>query len=98
MQPDCLSLAAEPVSEVTIRSDLAEAIEHNSTLVLSCSARGSFLQFSWTNGTRPLVPDGRRITLREVGPAHSHATLNQSGPKGGGANEDGQSGFCCFKH
>lgn len=62
-------LAAEPVSEVTIMSDLSEAIEHNSSVVLTCSAKGSFLKFTWTNGTKPLVPDGRRITLKEVGPS-----------------------------
>ncbi|CAF93841.1 unnamed protein product, partial [Tetraodon nigroviridis] len=55
----------EPVSEVTIRSDLPEAIEHNSTVVLTCSAKGSFLRFTWANGTKTLVPDGKRITLKE---------------------------------
>lgn len=50
-------------------SDLPEAIEHNSSVVLTCSAKGSFLKFTWTNGTKPLVPDGRRITLKEVGPS-----------------------------
>lgn len=54
---------------MTIRSDLPEAIEHNSTVVLTCSAKGSFLKFTWTNGTKPLVADGRRITLKEVRPA-----------------------------
>lgn len=68
--PDVLPfLAAEPVSQVTIKSDLSEALEQNSTVVLSCSAKGSFLQFTWTNGTKPLTPDGKRITLKEVGPA-----------------------------
>lgn len=62
-------MAVEPVSQVTIKSDLAEAIEHNSTVVLTCSAKGSFLEFTWTNGTKPLVPDGKRITLKEVGAA-----------------------------
>ncbi|TWW65893.1 Carcinoembryonic antigen-related cell adhesion molecule 1 [Takifugu flavidus] len=55
----------EPVSDVTIKSNLAEAMEHNSTVVLSCSAKGSFLKFTWTNRTKPLIPDGKRITLKE---------------------------------
>lgn len=63
-----LFLPAEPVSEVTIKSNLPEAIEHNSTVVLNCSAKGSFLKFTWTNGTKTLVSDGQRITLKEVGP------------------------------
>ena len=68
--PDFLPfLAAEPVSEVAIRSDVPEATEHNSTVVLNCSAKGSFLRFTWTNGTKPLVSDDKRITLKEVGPA-----------------------------
>lgn len=75
---------------MTIRSDLPEAIEHNSTVVLTCSAKGSFLKFTWTNGTKPLVPDGRRITLKEVRPAWPEASkprppagLNQSAVKDG---------------
>ncbi|TNM92647.1 hypothetical protein fugu_018049 [Takifugu bimaculatus] len=61
----CRNQAAEPVSDVTIKSNLAEAMEHNSTVVLSCSAKGSFLKFTWTNRTKPLIPDGKRITLKE---------------------------------
>lgn len=59
-------LPAEPVSDVTIKSDLPEAIEFNSTVVLTCSAKGSFLKFSWLNGTAPIVADGKRLTLKDV--------------------------------
>ncbi|XP_018545086.1 carcinoembryonic antigen-related cell adhesion molecule 5 [Lates calcarifer] len=54
----------EPVSDVVIKSNLTEAIEHNSTVVLTCSAKGSFLTFTWTNGTAPIVADGKRLTLK----------------------------------
>lgn len=54
------------MSDVTIKSDLPEAIEFNSTVVLTCSAKGSFLKFSWLNGTAPIVADGKRLTLKDV--------------------------------
>ncbi|XP_069580900.1 carcinoembryonic antigen-related cell adhesion molecule 20 [Brachyistius frenatus] len=66
----------EPVSEVAIKSDLAEAVEHNSTVVLTCSAKGSFLKFTWTNGTTPVVADGKRLTLKE---GESSSTLTVTG-------------------
>ncbi|KAL6100272.1 uncharacterized protein ACO6RY_01916 [Pungitius sinensis] len=53
-----------PVSDVSIKSSLSEAIEHNSTVVLTCSAKGSFLQFSWFRGATPIVDDGNRFTLK----------------------------------
>ncbi|KAM4540141.1 cell adhesion molecule CEACAM20-like [Odontesthes bonariensis] len=52
----------EPVTQVVIKSDLAEAIEHNSSVVLTCSAKGSYLKFTWTQGTKPFVIDGIRLT------------------------------------
>ncbi|XP_074542172.1 cell adhesion molecule CEACAM5 isoform X2 [Halichoeres trimaculatus] len=55
----------EPVSAVAITPNLAEAIEHNSTVVLTCSAKGSFLKFSWLKGTTPIVADGKRITIKD---------------------------------
>ncbi|XP_051812118.1 carcinoembryonic antigen-related cell adhesion molecule 20-like [Acanthochromis polyacanthus] len=55
----------EPVSDVLIKSSIPEAIEHNSTVVLTCSAKGSFLKFTWTNGTAPIVADGKRLTLKD---------------------------------
>ncbi|XP_073319630.1 cell adhesion molecule CEACAM5 [Pagrus major] len=66
----------EPVSDVAIKSSLAEAIEHNSTVVLTCSAKGSFLKFTWTNGTAPIVADGKRLTLKEE---ESSSTLTITG-------------------
>ncbi|XP_071369411.1 cell adhesion molecule CEACAM5 isoform X2 [Centroberyx affinis] len=68
----------EPVSALTITSSLSEAIEHNSTVVLTCSAKGSFLRFSWTNGTAPIVADGKRLTLTEDQEAStSKLTINE---------------------
>lgn len=55
----------EPVSAVAIKSDIPEAIEHNSTVVLNCSAKGSISKFSWLNGTSPIVADGKRITIED---------------------------------
>ncbi|XP_037651693.1 carcinoembryonic antigen-related cell adhesion molecule 5-like isoform X1 [Sebastes umbrosus] len=52
----------EPVSDVVIKSDLPEAIEQVSAVVLTCSAKGSFLKFSWLKGTVPFKADGVRIT------------------------------------
>nr|XP_015828862.2 carcinoembryonic antigen-related cell adhesion molecule 1 [Nothobranchius furzeri] len=56
----------DPVSNVVIKSDLPEAIEQNSTVVLTCSASGSFLKFSWTNITSPIVADGTRLTFTDT--------------------------------
>ncbi|XP_070970083.1 cell adhesion molecule CEACAM20-like [Oncorhynchus clarkii lewisi] len=53
----------EPVAVVTIKSNLNEAVEFNSTVVLTCSAKGSFLMYKWLNGTAPLVADGNHVTL-----------------------------------
>lgn len=57
----------EPVSDVTITSDLAEAVEINSTVVLTCAAKGSFLKYTWLNGTAPVVADGKHLVLNEGG-------------------------------
>ncbi|XP_017291671.1 carcinoembryonic antigen-related cell adhesion molecule 5-like [Kryptolebias marmoratus] len=54
-----------PVSDVVIKSDPTEAIEHNSTVVLTCSASGSFLTFTWTNGTKLITTDGERLTVAD---------------------------------
>ena len=48
---------------MTITSSLPEAVETNSTVVLSCSATGSFLKYAWLNGSAPVAPDGTRVTL-----------------------------------
>ncbi|KAI4818127.1 hypothetical protein KUCAC02_011489 [Chaenocephalus aceratus] len=55
----------EPVSTVVITPSLTEATEHNSTVVLTCDAKGSYLKFAWLMGTKAIVPDGKRITLKE---------------------------------
>ncbi|KAJ0003831.1 hypothetical protein NQD34_008929 [Periophthalmus magnuspinnatus] len=55
----------EPVSDVMVKSNIPEAIELNSTVVLTCTAKGSFLKFSWLNGTTAIVPDGKHITVEE---------------------------------
>ncbi|KAK1879851.1 Carcinoembryonic antigen-related cell adhesion molecule 20 [Dissostichus eleginoides] len=55
----------EPVSDVAITSSLPEAMEHNSTVVLTCAAKGSYLKFAWLMGTKAIVADGKRITLKE---------------------------------
>uniref|UniRef100_A0A3B4AIH8 Ig-like domain-containing protein n=1 Tax=Periophthalmus magnuspinnatus TaxID=409849 RepID=A0A3B4AIH8_9GOBI len=57
-----LSTCSEPVSDVMVKSNIPEAIELNSTVVLTCTAKGSFLKFSWLNGTTAIVPDGKHIT------------------------------------
>ncbi|XP_069372627.1 carcinoembryonic antigen-related cell adhesion molecule 5 [Paralichthys olivaceus] len=54
----------KPVSDVIIKSNLPEAVEHNSTVVLTCSAQGSFLSFTWINGSTPIVADSKRLTLK----------------------------------
>lgn len=61
-----LFLPAVPVSDVTITSDVPEAVEHNSTVVLTCKAKGSFLKFTWLKGTTPIVPDGKHFTEKSV--------------------------------
>uniref|UniRef100_A0A3Q1IN16 Ig-like domain-containing protein n=2 Tax=Anabas testudineus TaxID=64144 RepID=A0A3Q1IN16_ANATE len=53
-----------PVSDVVITPNPPEAVEYNSTVVLNCSAKGSFLMFSWTNGTTAIVANSR-ITLKQ---------------------------------
>ncbi|XP_034561521.1 carcinoembryonic antigen-related cell adhesion molecule 5-like isoform X2 [Notolabrus celidotus] len=55
----------EPVSAVAIKSDLPEVVEHNSTVVLTCSAKGSFLKFTWLKGTVPIKIDDKRLTVKE---------------------------------
>ncbi|KAM6959198.1 cell adhesion molecule CEACAM5 [Aplochiton taeniatus] len=53
----------DQVSDITIKSNLTEAVELNSTVVLTCSAKGSFLKYAWLNGTVPIAADGTRPTL-----------------------------------
>ncbi|XP_035038208.2 carcinoembryonic antigen-related cell adhesion molecule 2 [Hippoglossus stenolepis] len=55
----------KPVSGVIIKSNMPEAVEHNSTVILTCSAQGSFLNFIWTNGSTLIVADGKRLTVKD---------------------------------
>ncbi|KAF6738963.1 Carcinoembryonic antigen-related cell adhesion molecule 5 [Oryzias melastigma] len=50
-----------PVSNVVITPDVTETMEGR-TVSLNCSAKGSFLEFIWTNGSIPIKVDGNRIT------------------------------------
>ncbi|XP_076023691.1 cell adhesion molecule CEACAM5 [Genypterus blacodes] len=68
---DTVLRVLEPVSDVTIKPNMAEAIELNSTVVLTCTAKGSFLKFSWSKGPTPIVTKDR-ISLKE---AESSSTL-----------------------
>ncbi|XP_059411732.1 carcinoembryonic antigen-related cell adhesion molecule 1-like [Carassius carassius] len=56
----------EPITDVKISSNLPEPVEFNSTVVLSCSAKGSFT-YQWLNGSVPLVVDGTHMKLNAVG-------------------------------
>ncbi|KAG1946726.1 carcinoembryonic antigen-related cell adhesion molecule [Pimephales promelas] len=56
----------EPVTDVQILSNLPEAVEYNSTVVLTCSAKGSFT-YKWFNGSVPLVVDGTHMILNPTG-------------------------------
>ncbi|KAL6489491.1 hypothetical protein MHYP_G00032320 [Metynnis hypsauchen] len=49
----------EPVSNVTITPGETELIEFNSTVILTCSASGSDLSFSWLNGSSEVTVGGR---------------------------------------
>lgn len=44
-----------------------EAVENNSTVVLTCKAKGSFLKYTWLNGTVPVVADDKRLVLSTDG-------------------------------
>ncbi|XP_046729446.1 carcinoembryonic antigen-related cell adhesion molecule 1-like isoform X1 [Silurus meridionalis] len=50
-----------PVAEVSITSNLPEAVEYNSTVVFTCSAKGSFLSYTWLNNSAPVVVDGKHV-------------------------------------
>ncbi|XP_073787543.1 cell adhesion molecule CEACAM1 isoform X2 [Danio rerio] len=56
----------EPVTDVKISSNVLEPVEFNSTVVLTCSAKGSFT-YKWINGSVPLVVDGTHMQLNAVG-------------------------------
>ncbi|KAA0710040.1 Carcinoembryonic antigen-related cell adhesion molecule 5 [Triplophysa tibetana] len=52
----------EPVTDVKISSNLPDPVEIHSTVVLTCSAKGSFT-YKWVNGSIPVVADGTHIML-----------------------------------
>ncbi|XP_060760808.1 carcinoembryonic antigen-related cell adhesion molecule 20 [Neoarius graeffei] len=54
----------EPVADVTIISNLPEAVEFNSTVILNCSAKGSSLSYSWMNNSAPVVVDDKHIVQK----------------------------------
>lgn len=56
-----------PVADVTITVDPIEAVETNNSVVLTCTAKGSFLKYTWLNGTVPVVADGKRLVLNPAG-------------------------------
>ncbi|XP_067281548.1 carcinoembryonic antigen-related cell adhesion molecule 5 [Pseudorasbora parva] len=56
----------EPVTDVKISSSLLEAIEFNSTVVLTCTAKGSF-SYKWINGSDALTVDGTHMKLNPIG-------------------------------
>uniref|UniRef100_A0A3Q3CBH5 Ig-like domain-containing protein n=1 Tax=Haplochromis burtoni TaxID=8153 RepID=A0A3Q3CBH5_HAPBU len=66
---------SEPVSNVDIKSNVPDAIEYNSTVILTCSAIGSSLSFKWINGSAPIVVDGTRITEIKVSSTLTSSSL-----------------------
>ncbi|XP_016086505.1 carcinoembryonic antigen-related cell adhesion molecule 5-like isoform X2 [Sinocyclocheilus grahami] len=71
----------EPVTDVKISSNLPEAVEFNSTVVLSCSAKGSFT-YEWLNGSVPLVVDGTHMKLNAVGDELTIAEVRRTDLRG----------------
>ncbi|KAI5629742.1 carcinoembryonic antigen-related cell adhesion molecule 5 isoform X1, partial [Silurus asotus] len=55
----------EPVADVTITSNTPEAVEFNSTVILTCNAKGSILSYSWLNNSIPVVVDGIHIVQND---------------------------------
>lgn len=52
------------MADVTIISNLPEAVEFNSTVILNCSAKGSSLSYSWMNNSAPVVVDDKHIVQK----------------------------------
>ncbi|XP_073678121.1 cell adhesion molecule CEACAM5 [Garra rufa] len=71
----------EPVTDVKISSNLPEAVEFNDTVVLTCSAKGSFT-YKWMNGSVPLVADGTHIKLNEAGDELTVAEVRRTDLRG----------------
>lgn len=49
------------MADVSVTSNLNEAVEINSTVILTCVAKGSSLFYTWLNISTPLVVDGNHI-------------------------------------
>lgn len=64
-----------PVSDVVITSSVPEARELVSTVVLTCTAKGSFLTFKWFNASTPITDEGTRVTINH---AEDQSTLSFS--------------------
>ncbi|XDV33972.1 hypothetical protein PO909_004198 [Leuciscus waleckii] len=56
----------EPITDVKISSNISEAVEFDSSVVLTCSAKGSFT-YKWFNGSVALVLDDTRMKLNPNG-------------------------------
>ncbi|KAK7124352.1 hypothetical protein R3I94_018656 [Phoxinus phoxinus] len=56
----------EPITDVMITSNIPEPVEFDSTVILTCSAKGSFT-YKWFNGSEPLVLDGTHMRLNPTG-------------------------------
>ncbi|KAL0166962.1 hypothetical protein M9458_038806, partial [Cirrhinus mrigala] len=70
-----------PVTDVMILSNLPEAVEFNSTVVLTCSAKGSFT-YKWMNGSVPLAVDGPRMNISQVGNVLNIAEVRRTDLRG----------------
>lgn len=64
-----------PVSDVVITSNIPEARELFSTVVLTCTAKGNFLNFQWFNVSTPITEEGTRVTINH---AEDQSTLSFS--------------------
>ncbi|XP_059365050.1 carcinoembryonic antigen-related cell adhesion molecule 5-like [Carassius carassius] len=71
----------EPITDVKISSNVPEAVEFNSTVVLTCSAKGSFT-YKWMNGSDPLVVDGTRVQLNAAGNVLNIAEVRRTDLRG----------------
>ncbi|XP_028819547.1 carcinoembryonic antigen-related cell adhesion molecule 5 isoform X2 [Denticeps clupeoides] len=57
----------EPVGDVTIVWSVADVVELNSTVNLTCIATGSYLKYQWSNNSAPLVADGTHVVQSKSG-------------------------------
>ncbi|KTF73741.1 hypothetical protein cypCar_00031275 [Cyprinus carpio] len=71
----------EPITDVKISSNVPEAVEFNSSVVLTCSAKGSFT-YKWMNGSDALVVDGTRVQLNTPGDVLNIAEVRRTDLRG----------------